>query len=486
LQLIILPCEGMFVVNKLFVFALLFILCHTDGYCQDLLIRNATIVDVENGILISGQDVMIAAGKISAVQKTNANNRAAKIIDGNGKYLLPGLWDMHVHFGGGDTLIQENKDLLSLYVLYGITTVRDAAADLSPYVLQWKKEIAEGKLEGPNIFTSGPKIEGYKSIWVGDLEIDDSLELNKALDSLRKLKVDFIKITDNTLKPELYLKALAESRKRGWKTSGHVPGALSLQQVSAAGLSSVEHISYMLKAGTKDDENYARQIAEGKLTAKEMNTRILEHFDTAHAMYVFRLLARNGTAVVPTLSIIGTTAYLDKDNHKNDSMLLYIGPGLRNTYAWRVDRAAKDSPDAIEYRHRVFENAAALLPLIQKSGMSIIAGTDAGYLNCFVYPGLGLHKELETMVKYGLTPLQALRASVINGPAFLGRSEEYGAIKPGKKADLLLLDGNPLIDITNTQKIQGVVLKGNYRDVHQLDKLRVMIKSKASVGIKRE
>ena len=466
--------------KKLMACAILFSFIHVEGYSQNLLIRNVTIVDVKNGKLVAAQDVTVNSGRIISVQKTSQKNKAETIIDGKGKYLMPGLWDMHVHFGGGDTLIQENRDLLSLYVLYGITTVRDAAADLSQNVLQWKKEIAEGKLEGPTIFTSGPKIEGYKSIWVGDIEIDNREELNRALDSLQKLKVDFIKITDNTLKPELYLQALTESGKRGWKTSGHVPGALSLQQVSNAGLSSVEHISYMLKAGSVNDEAYARQIAEGKMTVKEMNISIMDHFDTVHAIEVFRLLAKNETAVVPTLSIIGTTAYLDRDDHKSDSMLLYIGPGLRNTYAWRVERAAKEAPEAVEYRHRVFERAAGLLPIIQKSGMKIIAGTDAGYLNCFVYPGLGLHKELEAMVKYGLTPLEALRASIINGPAFLGRSADYGEIKAGKKADLLLLDGNPLIDIANTQKIRAVILKGNYKDKAELNKLRTSIKARAS------
>ncbi len=450
------------------------------AFSQDLLIRNVHIVDVKNGKIIPSQDVLLKAGRITSVQKTGLINSSAKTVNGAGKYLMPGLWDMHVHFGGGDTLVQENKDLLSLYILYGITTVRDAAADLSQYVLQWKKEIAEGRLEGPTIFTSGPKIEGYKSIWVGDIEIDNADELNRALDSLKKLKVDFIKITDNTLKPELYLKALTEARAKGWKTSAHVPGALTLQQVSNAGLSSVEHISYMLKAGSASDEIYAKSIADAKMTAKEMNILVMDHFDTAHAIRVFKQLAKNGTAVVPTLSIIGTTAYLDKDDHKGDTMLQYIGPGLRNTYAWRVERAAKDAPDAVEYRHRVFETAAGLLPIINRSGMKIIAGTDAGYLNCFVYPGAGLHKELETMVRYGLSPLQALQASIINGPAFLGRSADYGEIKPGKIADLLLLDGNPLLDISNTQKIRAVILKGKLKDENQLIELRLLIKKKAS------
>ena len=124
---------------------------------------------------------------------------------------MPSLWDMHVHFGG-DTLIGENKLLLPLYTVMGISHVRDCAGDISDSVIAWKNAIAENKLEGPSIFTSGPKLEGIKSIWPGDLEIGNENELEIALDSLQKLKVDFVKITDNTLEPSLFLKSIREGK----------------------------------------------------------------------------------------------------------------------------------------------------------------------------------------------------------------------------------------------------------------------------------
>jgi imidazolonepropionase-like amidohydrolase len=195
---------------------------------------------------------LVKGKTITAVVPHNANFPAeTKVIDASGKYVIPGLWDMHIHFGGGDALVQENKNLLPLFIAHGITAVRDASADLSPHVLLWRSEIASGIIPGPTIFTSGPKIEGINSIWVGDFEVGTIPEMQRAMDSLQKLNVDFIKITDNTLRPEIYLEAIREARRRRLKISGHIPNALSIMQVSEAGLTSIEHMNYVLRAKQK-------------------------------------------------------------------------------------------------------------------------------------------------------------------------------------------------------------------------------------------
>jgi imidazolonepropionase-like amidohydrolase len=447
----------------------------------DLVISNATIIHIVDGRLQNNKDVLVKGGRIEAiVPHKNAYPRNVQIIDAKGKFLMPGLWDMHMHFGGGDSLVEENKNLLPLFVAHGITAVRDAAADISLDVLKWRNEIAAGQLLGPTIFTSGPKLEGLNSIWVGDLEIGDSNQLLAALDSLKKLRVDFIKITDNTIKPALYLEGLQEARKRNWPVSGHIPYALTMDQVVDAGLSSVEHMAYVLKAGAKGEGAIAKGIQEGKLISRDVMPLVLQQFDKKYAMQVYRRMAAKGTAVVPTLSISRVTAYMDQENHWNDAYLKYLGQGLKNTYYWRIKRAAGDSKEAIALRHQVFEKAASLLPLLQKAGVTIIAGTDAGYLNSFDYPGIGLHNELGLLVKYGLSPLQALQASIINGPKYFNKSNEYGRIKPGFFADLLLLEANPLLDISNTQKIDAVMVKGKFISRKELDALLVSIADKAS------
>ncbi|HVI47648.1 MAG TPA: amidohydrolase family protein [Chitinophaga sp.] len=453
------------------------ILCgvHASGQQKkaDLVISSVKIIDVSNGRIIPDQSIIIRNDSIIAVtgSKQAKHYASSQIVDGSGKYAMPGLWDMHMHFGGGDTLAAENKNFLPLYLAHGITTVRDCAADISLSVLQWRDSVNNGTLQGPTIFTSGPKLEGYKSIWLGDLEIGTTAELHKALDSLQQLKVDFVKITDNTIKPELYLEAVKEARKRGFAISGHVPYVLTMQQVSAAGLSSVEHLGYAWKAGVKDEAALSKSIAAGEIKGRDINKYILANFDTATALKTYRYMAQQGTAVTPTLNISYTIAWLDKDNHEHDPYLKYIGKGLQRTYEWRVKRAAMDDSAAIAARHELFGKTAGILPLLLRAGVKILAGTDAGYLNSYDFPGIGLHQELALLVKYGrLTPLQALQASVINSPAYLHKTN-YGAVAAGKKADVLLLNANPLEDITNTQKIHAVVVKGRLLDRAALDAL---------------
>jgi len=153
-----------------------------------------------------------------------------------------------------------------------------------------------------------------------------------------------------------------------------------------------------------------------------------------------------------------------------EGVTVTVEPGTE-VLATYADQFYAGKAAAVTRRHERFEEAARLLPLLQKGGVTILAGTDAGFLNSFNYPGIGLHDELQILVKYGLTPQQALAASVVNGPKFLGKAADYGALTPGKAADFLLLDRNPLGDITATRAIRGVVLHGRYQDRRALDSL---------------
>jgi imidazolonepropionase-like amidohydrolase len=438
----------------------------------DLIINNVNIVDVVNNKIIPNRYIAIQKNKIIDISNTSLNKSYTSqfTIDATGKYIMPSLWDMHVHFGG-DSLKAENKMLLPLYMAMGIGHVRDCAGDISLDVIEWKNEIANGTLLGPTIFTSGPKLEGINSIWPGDLEISNETELTTALDSMQKLKVDFIKITDNTLAPDLFLKSIIAARKRGWKVTGHVPATMNVEVFSKNGLSAIEHIGYLQRAASKNEDSITKLRAVNKISGREANELYLNSFDSTVAIAKFKQLAKNGTAVVPTINGSYITTYLDKTSHTNDDYLRYLGPALKRTYNWRIERASKDNIDAIAFRHKNFEAAANLLPLLYKSGVVILAGTDAGFLNSFNYPGLGMHDELAIMVKYGLTPQQALICSIINGPAFFNQSKLYGAVAKQKNADLLILNANPLLDINNTKKIDAVINKGKYLNRKYLDNL---------------
>ena len=439
----------------------------------DLLIRRVTIVDVRDGTLVPDRSIVVRGREIVAVGTGDLDQRyaATRTVDAAHRYVIPGLWDMHVHFGGGEALIGENQALLPLYVAHGVTTVRDAAGDLAEHVLAWRKEIADGSLLGPTIFTSGPKLEGYRPTWKGTLEVGTPDEVAAALDRLQEMRVDFVKITDNTLTPEMYLYAVREATWRGLRTSAHVPMALTIEQVTSAGLTSIEHLEYLLKAGSTAQTQVAVDYAAGRLTYAEAAQALAATFDRERAMRAYRELAARSTFVTPTLNGSRIIAYLDRDDHSRDPFLAHIGPGLRATYAWRVERAAKDDAAAIERRHRRYELLETVLPMLQAAGVSILAGTDAGYLNSYNYPGLGLHEELALFVECGLTPRQALQASLLAGPRFFGLERRYGSIEPGREADLLLLERNPLEDIRATRAIEGVVLHGGYLDRAALDAL---------------
>jgi len=450
----------------------------------DAIIRHVTIIDVEAAKAVAGQAVVLKGDDIVAVGADAAiakGWRAGRTIEGKGRYLIPGLWDMHVHFGGGPDLIEENKALLPLYVANGITTIRDASGDLPDQVLTWRGEIAGGKLFGPRLLTSGAKIEGIAPLWKGTIEVGSEADVDAALDRLKNRdKVDFVKITDSTLKPELFLYALGRAKALGLRTSGHIPMALTTQQAVDAGISSIEHLDYAYNAGARDEVAIAADFAAGRIDRAEANRRLDAGFDRDTAMAAYRRFAAKGVFVTPTLNGSRIIAYLDRDDHSKDEGLAYIGPKLRKTYDWRIERAAKADAAGIAARHKQIEDVATILPMLAEAGVPIIAGTDAGFLNSFNYPGFGLHDEIELFVEKGLTPAQALASATRAGPAWFGWLDRYGAIQPGMAADLVLLTKNPLEDIAATRAIDTVVMRGAVFDRAALDKMLADTRAKVA------
>jgi imidazolonepropionase-like amidohydrolase len=444
----------------------------------DLIIRHATVVDVEHAttqadqaVVVRGNDIVAVGDDRSIAKAWNAPQR----IDGKGRFLIPGLWDMHVHFGGGPELVEENKALLPLYIAHGITTIRDCSGDLPTQVLQWRGQIADDSLEGPQLFSSGAKIEGIKPVWKGTLEVGSQADLDAALAQLKRDRVDFVKITDSTLTPPLFLAAVRGARANGLRASGHIPMALTVQQAVDAGISSIEHLDYAYKAGVRDEAAIAADFAAKRIDRAEANRRLDAGFDRDTAMAAYRGFAAKGVYVTPTLNGGRILDFLDQDDHANDPYLAYIGPKLQATYQWRVERAAKAGQEQIAERHQQYHQVAAVLPMLQQAGV-----TDAGFLNSFNYPGIGLHDELSLFVKEGLTPAQALSSATRAGPSWFGTLDRYGGIAEGKAADLVLLDANPLQDIQATRAINTVVLRGHVYDRKALDALLAQTRAKVA------
>jgi imidazolonepropionase-like amidohydrolase len=439
----------------------------------DVIIRHVTLIDVEaakaqdeQAVVLQGDDI-VAVGPDAAIAR---DWRAKQVVQGKGRFLIPGLWDMHVHFGGGPDLIEENKALLPLYVANGITTIRDCSGDLADQVLAWRGDIAAGRLFGPRLLTSGAKIEGIAPVWKGTIEVGSEADVDAALDRLKtRDKVDFVKITDNTLKPELFLYAVTQAKALGLRTSGHIPMALTVEQAVDAGISSIEHLDYAYNAGAKDEAAIAADFAAGRIDRAEANRRLAAGFDRDTAMAAYRRFAAKGVYVTPTLNGSRILDYLDQGDHSKDAGLAYIGPKLRKTYDWRIERAAKADAAAIAARHAHSDAVGTIIPMLAEAGVPIIAGTDAGFLNSFNYPGFGLHDEIALFVEKGLTPAQALASATRAGPAWFGQLDRYGAIKPGMAADLVLLTKNPLADIAATRAIDTVVMRGTVQDRAALD-----------------
>jgi len=437
-----------------------------------ILIFNVNIINVLDGSISQDQYLVIDSGFIKAVGPYSTLGGvipAGHQIDGGHRYAIPGLWDMHVHMEGTD-LVEDNEALLPLYVAYGITTVRDCASDLGEKVLEWRNEINQGKLFGPRIFTAGKKLEGINSIWKGDLEIANEADLKMMLDTLESYRVDFIKITENTLPGELFLKSVKEAKRRKFIVSGHVPLDITIQELAEGGLSSIEHASYLLRLGG-DEAATISQLDAGRITHDQANENYFLNFDQARAIHAYGELAKTGIAVTPTLIGGKQLAFLDEDDHQHDAFLSYLSKRFTSKYQWRIDRMAGDTPEQRKQRKDRYSLIAAQVPLLQKAGILLLAGSDAAALNTFVYPAQSLHEELVLFQDAGLTPLEILQTATTNGAKFMGKLDSIGTIKTGSVADIILLDRNPLEDIRATQSIYAVINKGQYLGRPSLDSI---------------
>lgn len=432
----------------------------------DVVINHVTVVDVVSGQLTPNRVVAISKGKIVRLEEADKDSYAAKqYVNGNGRYLIPGLWDMHVHFRGGDSLAAANKKSLTLFLAHGITTVRDAGGDLTPSIFQWRADMDAGQLAGPRIFTSGPKIDGPKAYWPGSLEVETPAQIRTAVDSLKRLGVDYVKIYDSKISGEAYLNTISQAQRRGLKTTGHMPYSVTLGESVKRGLDATEHLYYVFKACSSKEDSLTALVQQSLKTDKPLGLfamlpAVYDTYSPAAAARIFKLMAKHKTAAVPTLFIGKTLTELPENDHSQDTLRAYIDPKIQATYARRLASAKQQSPTAQAFSKKLEAKFFSLVPLMQAAGVPILAGSDSGPFNSFIYPGASLQDELILLVQAGLTPAQALQAATVNGAKFMGVAGRTGTIALGKDADLLLLTANPLENIANIKKVDAVVSRG--------------------------
>ncbi|WP_276389955.1 amidohydrolase family protein [Eudoraea chungangensis] len=438
----------------------LFFHCTPNSIEIDLVVANGSLIHLEDGSISKG-NIYVNNGVILGVgeAKEFPNLNPRKELDASDKYVLPGFWDNHVHFRGGIGLVKDNKKFLDLFLANGITTVRDAGGDLATEVLTWRTAINNKTMLGPTIFTAGPKIDGPNPTWEGSLEVTNEMEVAKALDSLGGLQIDFVKLYDSKISSEAYLLAIKEATKRGYITSGHMPYSVSFQEAVKTGLGATEHLYYVFKGCSSKEQEITDLVDAGEIGFWEALQELLKSYDEESAERTFELLKKHQTFVVPTLHIMHTLSYLDEEDHASDKYLKYFSPAFIKTYQRRINAAVNASEENKKSRKSLDSIFRSLNSKLDHAGVSLLAGSDCGAYNSYIYPGISLHKEMAALVQSGLSPLQALRTSTFNGAIFLKKEGDYGSIAKGKISDLVILNANPLENIENSEDIYAV-LKG--------------------------
>ena len=427
----------------------------------DLIIENGNVIDIVSGN-ISKQSIFINEGRIVKLSNSVEENTYTSqiILDGTDKYIIPGFWDNHVHFRGGDSLIQANKDFLKLFIMNGITTVRDAGGDLTSSVMAWKQQIENKSLVGPTIFSAGPKIDGKNSTWAGSLVVETEDDISVALDSLQALNVDFVKLYDSRISGDLYLKTIQEATKRGLITSGHMPFTVELEETLDSGIGGIEHLYYVLKGCSSEEKQITEAIKNREYGFWASMEKLIATYQDSTAENTFKSLKEHNTFVVPTLHIGNVLSYLDEVDHEKDEYLKLMLPGIVKTYEGRIRRSLNSSEQARQNRKELNSFFKLLAKSLSDANVKLLTGSDSGASNSYTYPGISLHQELEAMVDAGISNLKSLQNSAYNGSQFLKKDSDYGTVTAGKISDLVILNSNPLDDINNTRDIEFVI-KGN-------------------------
>jgi imidazolonepropionase-like amidohydrolase len=425
---------------------------------KPIVFTHVTVIDATGADAQSDMAVVVADGKISDIGKFGKIKfpKNSQVIDATGKFLIPGLWDMHVH------LSKAGENTLPLFIANGVMSVRDMGGDYVK-LLQWRKEAADGTRLSPRIKTPGALLESAENVArmkrEGTVEPVDKYrigiatpeEARRAVDLMASLGVDFIKFR-TVASPEVYEAIAEESKAKGLMFVGHQFG--TPQAMIAAGQKSIEHYIYPpIITNPKHAEIYKNMAESG--------------------VYI------GTTIVVADKSLLvpynDAKKIVEDTEGKVDFRRKYLSGYLIED--WKEQLEEKKQPSPVDYA-KLKEILIKDFQEMHKAGVRLMPGTDVATL--LIYPGYSLHDELQFLVRYvGLTPMQAIISATRYPAEFFGMQKTLGTIEKGKIADLVLLDANPLIDIPNTRKINAVVVNGRYLSRDFLDKTLSEVEAKA-------
>ena len=414
---------------------------------KPLLIRNVTVIDCAGHAPQSGMAVLISDGRIAALGPASAVKAPANadVVDAHGKYLIPGLWNMHVHLGA----YAGGKLAISAYLAQGITGLRDMGSPLED-ILQLRKETDDGTILGPHLVVAGPIVQGPLPFKMPlFISVKDPTEARQTVDMLRTRGVDFIKVQD-AIPHDIYAAVADEAHREHIPFVGHIPPTVLPEEASDLGQHSIEHLGgrfwgVLIGASKRESELLAEEVRmyrdilaalERKEPPPSPNMRaaftraIVESYDSQRAAALVERFRKNDTWQCPTLVVLHTL--------------------------W-ADGETQYTPEDLSWAERLIRKDTELISMMNKAGVGLLAGTD---LPANAKDGT-IHDELVALVGAGLTPMQALETATRKPAEFLGKLDSFGSVELGKVADLLLLDANPLDDIHNTRRISAVIVRGH-------------------------
>ena len=458
--------------------ALLFVLasCGPDAPLPDLAIQNVTVIDAVNGVR-EARTVVIDGGRITAVTASGEAVEAVETVDATGQYLIPGLWDFHVHLTYDERFTEA---MPGLFLSHGITSIRDTGGPLER-VLPVVETLRADGATAPRVFFAGPLLDGEHVVYDGENRpllgiTNPDVETARAnVARLADAGVDFLKIYE-MVTPEVFAALVEEAQARGLPMDGHVPLSMQARDVGPF-VQSLEHLRNIEMDCTADPSRLVaerRRILTNPDGVPGANLRSRLHnlqrlpavaaYDEAGCAEV--LSSMMSTIQVPTLRLNATSLRPPFQRSDWDALLEKLPVDVEADWRETTDarRAAEPTQDTTYAAWSIF-----LVNLMHEAGVPLGAGTDTPI--GFAAPGYSLHSELEMLVRAGLSPIEALEAATVRPAAFFGRSGEMGTVEAGRLADLVLLSRDPLDDITNTRSVQAVVSKGEFLSRVELDGL---------------
>jgi imidazolonepropionase-like amidohydrolase len=425
-----------------------------------LAVTHVTIVDVVGGSLRTDSDVLLSGGRISAIRdvRTIALPDNCPVIDATGLYLIPGLWDMHVH-----TLRENRLRFFPVFVANGVLGIRDMGCPPTELgnLRMWRRETGDGTMLGPRIIAAGPLVDGPRPMFPEiSIAVENESQARSAVQYLALEGVDFIKVY--SLLPRDAYKGIAEECKRfGIPFAGHVPDSITAGEASEAGQKSIEHLSGIWRAVSEP----AVETASAKAgTAAGITVRQTvpaaatgrDEYEPRTAEALFSEFVRNNTWQVPTLSMM--TVSLPSKTQALDARQRGDAEPCAQAVLSSDSGTSTQAASSTNSEPPRFDKALFLVAAMHSAGVRFMAGTDAP--NPFTPVGRSLHRELALFVRAGFTNLEALQTATINPAEYLGLLDQMGTVDEGKLADLILLASNPLADIRNTTDIEAVIIRG--------------------------